>query len=126
MRTIISLLFISFLLCGGSYVYATDANLVLPDRSIPEIYAFENSSLNNYTYNDNSIDGQDDFVFNAEDEDEEHDDGKQESPGRDALIVFISFRSHNYADPCKNIFYCGKQILSADSSLYIVQRTLRI
>jgi hypothetical protein len=113
-----------YLLCGG----ITFASNGKPASSVGSKTGIYTTAINQNKYgsNHNILSIQNDFVFTIEDEDEDAEDRKQESVTRDAVTVFFSFISYNSPNRCKDTFRRGRQSLSVHSSLYIMQRALRI
>lgn len=106
-------------------MYASETNLAASAKSITKPYLAKNSSQGESSSFDNVINVEDDFVFNAEDEDEEYENGKRSSTVKDVLSALLS----SFADSsgsCGKLSYHTAQIFPDNSPLYIEQRVLRI
>ena len=105
-------------------MHASDFNLTTSVRNITKLYTDKNNNRHESKSFANVINVEDDFVFNAEDEDEEFENGKRLSIAKDVLALLCS--SADLFTSCTKLQSHNIQTFPDNSPIYIAQRVLRI
>jgi hypothetical protein len=125
MKTIVKLSLLCFCLLWSSLnVHASDFNLTTSVRNITKLYTDKNNNRHESAAFANVINVEDDFVFSAEDEDEEFENGKRLSIVKDVLALLCSFA--DLFTSCTKLHSHNIQTFPDNSPIYISQRVLRI